>query len=145
MKSRFRLAVALWVLALIGSLAVIARTHFTADMSAFLPKNPTEQQALLNRPAQGRRAVAHAADRHRRRRCRYPRRALAKPAARTAEGRAVRRGEQRSNESHARERELLFRNRYLLSPAGHAPAPSAPKACAMPSATASTCSPRRPA
>ncbi|MFY9329519.1 MAG: MMPL family transporter, partial [Georgfuchsia sp.] len=39
--------VALWVLAMTFCLLVVLRTEFTADMSAFLPKNPTAEQQLL--------------------------------------------------------------------------------------------------
>lgn len=117
MKSRIRLAVALWLLALIGSLAVIARTHFTADMSAFLPKNPTEQQALLidqlREGALSRTLLigiegANAATRA------ELSQSLLRALQKDAQFAAVNNG---SNESQARERELVFRNRYLLSPA----------------------------
>ena len=49
MNRMFHPAVVVWLLALVGSLAVIAHTHFTADMSAFLPKNPTDQQRTRER------------------------------------------------------------------------------------------------
>ena len=37
----------LWLVALAACLAIIGRTQFTADMSAFLPRSPTPQQQLL--------------------------------------------------------------------------------------------------
>ncbi|MEO7886797.1 MAG: MMPL family transporter [Polaromonas sp.] len=40
-------AIALWLVFLIGCGVVIARTHFTTDLSAFLPRTPTPEQQLL--------------------------------------------------------------------------------------------------
>ncbi len=42
-----RLSIALWVLMLLACAAIIARSQFTADLSAFLPKTPTPEQQLL--------------------------------------------------------------------------------------------------
>lgn len=42
-----RLAIGLWLAFFALSLAVIARTSFTADLSAFLPRSPTPEQQLL--------------------------------------------------------------------------------------------------
>lgn len=42
-----RRAVQLWLLFLIGCAIVIQRAHFTADLSAFLPRAPTAQQRVL--------------------------------------------------------------------------------------------------
>lgn len=42
-----RLALALWVLALLACAAVVSRTSFTADLSAFLPRLPSAEQQLL--------------------------------------------------------------------------------------------------
>ena len=39
--------VALWLVAIIASVVVIARAQFTADLSAFLPRSPTAEQRLL--------------------------------------------------------------------------------------------------
>lgn len=44
---RNRSAIAIWLIMLIISLVIIARSHFTADLSAFLPSNPTAEQQLL--------------------------------------------------------------------------------------------------
>ncbi|GAA4345010.1 MMPL family transporter [Variovorax defluvii] len=41
------LAIVLWVLALAAGIALIARTHFSADLSAFLPESPDERQRVL--------------------------------------------------------------------------------------------------
>ncbi|NUT14251.1 MAG: hypothetical protein HOQ33_07075, partial [Cupriavidus sp.] len=49
-----RLALALWVLALLACAAVVSRTNFTADLSAFLPRLPSaEQQLLVNQLRDG--------------------------------------------------------------------------------------------
>lgn len=42
-----RLSIALWLLMLLVCAAIIARSQFTADLSAFLPKTPTAEQQLL--------------------------------------------------------------------------------------------------
>ncbi len=39
--------VLIWLLMLTASLIIIARSHFTADLSAFLPSSPTAEQQLL--------------------------------------------------------------------------------------------------
>jgi len=44
---RRRVAIALWLLLLAMGLGILARTPFTADLTAFLPKNPTQEQQLL--------------------------------------------------------------------------------------------------
>ena len=40
-------AIALWLVFLAGCALVISRTHFTTDLSAFLPRTPTPEQQLL--------------------------------------------------------------------------------------------------
>ncbi|MES2356417.1 MAG: MMPL family transporter [Pseudomonadota bacterium] len=42
-----RLAVCIWLFFLVASIAVISRTQFNADLSAFLPRTPTPAQQLL--------------------------------------------------------------------------------------------------
>ncbi len=42
-----RLAIALWLACLAACIAVIVHTRFSADLSAFLPKKPTQEQKLL--------------------------------------------------------------------------------------------------
>jgi len=44
---RARLAVALWLAAVAAALVVAWRTHYVADLSAFLPSAPTPEQAVL--------------------------------------------------------------------------------------------------
>ena len=40
-------AVALWVVFLLACVVIISRSHFTTDLSAFLPRTPTPEQQLL--------------------------------------------------------------------------------------------------
>jgi predicted exporter len=42
-----RVAVAAWLLFVAACVLVISRTHFTADMSAFMPRNPTPSQKIM--------------------------------------------------------------------------------------------------
>ncbi len=46
-RATSRLAIACWLAAMLGCAAVIARTEFSADLSAFLPRSPTPAQQLL--------------------------------------------------------------------------------------------------
>ncbi|WP_155402875.1 hypothetical protein, partial [Ralstonia solanacearum] len=40
-------AVLVWLLGLLACLAVIGRTSFVADLSAFLPRSPSAEQRVL--------------------------------------------------------------------------------------------------
>lgn len=46
-RRRVALALGLWLLALAAGIALIARTHFSADLSAFLPASPDARQQVL--------------------------------------------------------------------------------------------------
>lgn len=46
-RRRKALAIVVWLLALAAGIALIARTHFSADLSAFLPESPDERQRVL--------------------------------------------------------------------------------------------------
>ncbi|MDI1308692.1 MAG: MMPL family transporter [Methylotenera sp.] len=114
---RPRSAIVIWLLMLIVCAVIISRSHFTADLSAFLPSNPTaEQQLLLDQLKDG---VAsrlilvgiEGSDANTR----------AKLSKEVAQGLrnndefvTVNNGEPISSE---RDRLYLFNNRYLLSPA----------------------------
>lgn len=109
--------VVLWLLVLLACAYVLTKTRFTADMSAFLPQRPTAEQALLvdqlkegalsrtlligieGSNAETRAALSHD----------LAQRLQADPAFSS-----VRNG---GGETMARDRELLFTHRYLLSPA----------------------------
>ena len=41
------LAVALWALSILAAIGITVRTHFVADLSAFLPRSPSAEQAVL--------------------------------------------------------------------------------------------------
>jgi len=42
-----RVAIAAWLVGLAGCIAIVANTRFTADMSAFLPRNASAEQQIL--------------------------------------------------------------------------------------------------
>ena len=42
-----RHAVALWLVCVVGAVVVTVRTHYVADLSAFLPSAPSAEQAVL--------------------------------------------------------------------------------------------------
>ena len=108
-------SVLFWLVFLLGCGAIISRTHFTTDLSAFLPRTPTpEQQLLMDQLRDGlaSRLILvgiEGAD--------APTRAQ---LSRQIAGRlrddqtfvSVNNGEEVNNE---RDRAFLFNNRYLLS------------------------------
>jgi len=111
-----RLAIALWLTAALACLVVIVRSHYTADLSAFLPRSPTaEQQLLIDQLRNGlaSRLILvgiEGADENARAR-------ISREMAYRLRGNeafaAVNNGEAITAE---RDREYLFGNRYLLSP-----------------------------
>jgi predicted exporter len=111
------IVIALWLAFLLACGAMISRTHFTTDLSAFLPRNPTpEQQLLMDQLRDGlaSRLIlvgiegADASSRARLSR-QIAQRLRADPAFIT-----VNNGEPVNME---RDRAFLFNHRYLLSPA----------------------------
>ena len=117
MTSGQRIAIAIWLAAMAGCALIVARTHFTADLSAFLPKTPTrEQQVLVNQLRDG--AVSRliligidqgdAATRTRISRALAARLRQDPQFALIANGEPV---------GLTRERDILLNHRYLLSPA----------------------------
>ena len=117
MKYQSRIAVGVWLAALVVAIALIARTPFSADMSAFLPRSAgLAQQLLVDQLREGvaSRLVLVAVER-------APPAALAAVSRHIAatlrqDGRfaLVSNGEA---SARARDRDLVWRNRYLLSPA----------------------------
>ncbi len=110
-------AIVLWLAFLLACAVIIARTHFTTDLSAFLPRAPTPEQKLLMdqlRDGLASRLIlvgiegADAPERARLSR-QTAQRLRADPAFVT-----VNNGEPVNTE---RDRAFLFDNRYLLSPA----------------------------
>ena len=110
-------AITLWLAFLLACVLVIGRTHFTTDLSAFLPRTPTPQQKLLMdqlRDGLASRLILvgiEGADAPARARLskQMARRLRADPAFAS-----VNNGEPLNSE---RDRAYLFNNRYLLSPA----------------------------
>ncbi|WP_439688018.1 Membrane transport protein MMPL domain-containing protein [Cupriavidus oxalaticus] len=111
-----RLALALWLAALLACAAVISRTSFTADLSAFLPRLPSAEQQLLvsqlrdglvsrlvlvgieGGDADGRAAVSHA---------------MAAQLRRDPRFTAIQNGEPLNQDA---DRKYVYGHRYLLSP-----------------------------
>jgi predicted exporter len=111
-----RLALALWLVALLACAAVIGRTSFTADLSAFLPRLPSAEQQLLvsqlrdglvsrlvlvgieGGDADGRAAVSHA---------------MAAQLRRDPRFTAIQNGEPLNQDA---DRKYVYGHRYLLSP-----------------------------
>lgn len=113
---RGRRAIVIWLILVLAGLLVIARSHFTADLSAFLPRSPTAQQQLLMDQLrdgiasrmilvgiEGSDVVSRAAIS----------RKMSQALRQDAQFLAVNNGEA---VTLARDREVLFRYRYLLSP-----------------------------
>ena len=111
-----RIVVGLWLLLVFVLIAITARTQFTADLSAFLPRHPTiEQQLFIEQLQHGVAARSilvgiEGADNQTRASLS---KTLAQQLRAAAEFSAINNGEQIGAE---RDRELLFANRYLLSP-----------------------------
>ena len=117
MMSGRRVVLALWIVGLLAGAGVIARTAFSTDMSAFLPQSPSPaQQVLVDQLREGvvSRLVLLAIEGG-------PTETLAALSKAMA-------GDLRADPAFglvsngdaaafARDRELLWRNRYLLSPA----------------------------
>lgn len=114
---RRRTAIAIWLVMILASLVIISRSHFTADLSAFLPRTPTpEQQLLMDQLKDGlaSRLILvgiEAADK-------TTRSQLSKAVAQALRADSafvtVNNGESVTTE---RDRDYLYNNRYLLSPA----------------------------
>lgn len=112
-----KFAVAVWLAAVLACVAVIVRSHFTADLSAFLPRTPTvEQQLLMDQLRNGlaSRLILvgiEGADEATRAR-------LSREMAYRLRGNeafaVINNGEAATTD---RDRDYLFHNRYLLSPA----------------------------
>lgn len=112
-----RTAIAVWLALIAASIVIIARSYFTADLSAFLPRTPTAQQQLLMdqlRDGLASKLILvgiEGADE-------ASRAAISKKIARRLRSdpafAAVNNGEPVTTE---RDRATLFNYRYLLSPA----------------------------
>ena len=117
MKSRAPLAIGLWLAGLVACGVIIGRTHFSADLSAFLPRAPSaEQKVLIDQLRDG--AVSRlvligieGADAPVRATLS---RALAVALRKSPQFSVLHNGDP---DETKHDREFLFANRYLLSPA----------------------------
>ncbi|MET0378800.1 MAG: MMPL family transporter [Spongiibacteraceae bacterium] len=112
-----RLSLIVWAVLVTAAIFIIANTRFVADLSAFMPKAPTErQQMLLDQLRDGTigRLVLlgiEGGDEHQRARLS---RGLAERLSQSETFSAVQNGDAQRMEQDQR---YLFENRYLLSPA----------------------------
>ncbi|WP_295446767.1 MMPL family transporter [uncultured Thiodictyon sp.] len=117
MRQRGSVAIILWMVLLCACLWVVMRTHYTADLSAFLPATPTaEQQLLIDQLKSGitsRLILIGIAGGDQAARVRVSR-ALAARLRADRQFLHIANGETQSLE---RDRQVLLENRYLLSPA----------------------------
>jgi predicted exporter len=120
MKKLLHPAVLLWLLFSLICGLLVSKAEFTADMSAFLPRNPSErQQLLIDQISEGAASrslivsiegvsptvLAILSD------------AMSQELRALPDFKNVNNGKLQAN---AKDQELLFKNRYLLSPAMHA-------------------------
>lgn len=112
-----RIAIVVWVMFVIAAAFIITRSRFTADLSAFLPRSPTpEQQVLLEQIRDGlasRLILVGIEGSDASSRAALSREVAARLRADPAFV-SVNNGEPVNLE---RDRDFLFKNRYLLSPA----------------------------
>ena len=112
-----RWALAAWLALLFACVAIIARTQFTTDLSAFLPRSPSPvQQVLVEQLRDGvvSRLVLVGIEGAAQDRLADLSRGLAAPLRASGRFASVNNGEQSGFEN---DRELVWRYRYLLSPA----------------------------
>ncbi|MCP5267955.1 MAG: MMPL family transporter [Zoogloeaceae bacterium] len=117
MISRRSRTFALWLLAMLAGAAIVWNSRFVADMSFFLPSRPSgEQQVLIDQLKEGAvsRLLMLAVEGGSPEQRAAVSRALRQQLSAQADFVSVQNGESSSFEL---ERELLFRHRYLLSPA----------------------------
>ncbi len=117
MKKIFQPAVGLWLLFILICGFIVIRSQFTADMSAFLPRDPSpRQEILIDQISEGfaSKALIVAVEG-------APREVLSRISE--SMGQQLRTGKDFSSAnngqalSNVKDQELLFSNRYLLSPA----------------------------
>jgi predicted exporter len=121
-------ALLVWLLGLIACVVVIARTPFSADLSAFLPSKPTPaQQILVEQLRDGvvSRLLLVAIENDQPAQLAASSKKLAAQLRQDARFAAVNNGEELGL---TKDRELIWRNRYLLSPGMDEPDHFSPKA-----------------
>ena len=116
-RGRGTAAIALWLLALAAAAVVAARSHYVADLSAFLPAAPTPEQAVLVdqlKSGAATRLVLVGIDGGDAEARAAASRALAEHLRASGLFTAVNNGDRSAFEAAGR---VVFVNRYLLSPA----------------------------
>ncbi len=117
MKKLFRPAVGLWLIFLLVCGLLISRSQFTADMSAFLPRNPSvRQQILIDQISEGfaSRALLVGLEGATSEGLAKLSEALANQLRDLPDFLTVSNGQSNTAD---KDRELLFKQRYILSPA----------------------------
>ena len=117
MNSRRARALAAWSICIAAAVFVVARARYITDLSAFLPAKPTPMQQLLVdqlREGPGSRLILVALEHGDGKTRAEISLALAHRLRLDSEFSSVNNGSRFAAE---RDREFLFRNRYLLSPA----------------------------
>lgn len=112
-----RIALIAWAAFVVVAIAIIAQTRFVADLSAFMPKAPTERQQMLLDQLRdgtiGRLVLIGIEGSHQKERARLSRELAARLSASKTFS-AVQNGDAQRLEQDQR---YIFDNRYLLSPA----------------------------
>jgi predicted exporter len=114
---RSRWALGLWLACVVLCIGVISRTEFTADLSAFLPRSPTPvQQVLVDQLRDGvvSRLVLIGLDGSEPQALAETSKRMAAELRRDERFAAIANGEDAGT---GKDRDFLWRNRYLLSPA----------------------------
>jgi predicted exporter len=117
-RSRSRVAIVIWALLMASCAVMIARAHYTADLSAFLPNTPSPEQQLmvsLVRDGPASRTVLLGIDGGSAAQRAGASQQLADALRRDPQFSAIQNGSS-SADAQARDQQMVFAHRYLLSP-----------------------------
>ena len=118
-RSHSRVAIVIWALLMAGCAVMIARAHYTADLSAFLPNTPSPEQQLmvsLLRDGPASRTVLLGIDGGSLEQRASASQQLADALRRDPRFSTIQNGNS-SADAQAHDQQLVFAHRYLLSPA----------------------------
>jgi predicted exporter len=118
-RSRSRVAIVIWALLMASCAVMIARAHYTADLSAFLPNTPSPEQQLmvsLLRDGPASRTVLLGIDGGSVEQRASASQQLADALRRDPQFSTIQNGNS-SPDAQAHDQQLVFAHRYLLSPA----------------------------
>jgi len=118
-RSRSRVALVIWALLMASCAVMIARAHYTADLSAFLPNTPSPEQQLmvsLLRDGPASRTVLLGIDGGSVEQRASASQQLADALRRDPQFSTIQNGNS-SADAQAHDQQLVFAHRYLLSPA----------------------------